>query len=61
VYVLGTAGVAYHLAHGLWTASVSFGLAQSEAAQRRMQYVSVGFFLFLITLAYGTILKVFVG
>lgn len=61
VYVLGTAGVAYHLAHGLWTASVSFGLVQSEAAQRRMQYVSVGFFLFLITLAYGSIIKIFVG
>lgn len=61
VYVLGTAGVAYHLAHGLWTASVSFGLAQSEAAQRRMQVVSVVFFLFLITLAYGSIIKIFVG
>jgi succinate dehydrogenase / fumarate reductase cytochrome b subunit len=61
VYLLGTAGVAYHLAHGLWTASVSFGLVQSAAAQRRMQYVSVGFFLFLITLAYGTILKIVIG
>jgi succinate dehydrogenase / fumarate reductase cytochrome b subunit len=61
VYVLGTAGVAYHLAHGLWTASVSFGIVQSEVAQRRMQFVSVGFFLFLITLAYGSILKIVIG
>jgi succinate dehydrogenase / fumarate reductase cytochrome b subunit len=55
VYILGTAGVAYHLAHGLWTASVSFGFTQSAAAQRRMQFVSIGFFLFLLVLAYGSI------
>ncbi|MBC7545881.1 MAG: hypothetical protein H7338_24390 [Candidatus Sericytochromatia bacterium] len=61
VYILGTAGVAYHLAHGLWTASVSFGFAQSAAAQKRMQIVSVVFFLFLITLAYTSIVVIIRG
>lgn len=55
VYVLGTAGVAYHLANGIWTSAVTFGFAQGPKAQRTLQAFCALFCLGLIALAYGTI------
>jgi succinate dehydrogenase / fumarate reductase, cytochrome b subunit len=37
VYVLGLLGVSYHLANGLWTALITWGLTVTPQAQRRSQ------------------------
>lgn len=37
VYVLGTLGVSYHLANGLWTALITWGFAVTPKAQRQAQ------------------------
>lgn len=55
VYLLGTAGVAYHLANGIWTSAVTFGIAQGPKAQRNLKIFSALFCAFLIFLAYGSI------
>ncbi|MEO6951386.1 MAG: hypothetical protein ABI321_06205 [Polyangia bacterium] len=51
VYVLGLLGVSYHLANGLWLASLTWGVAVSPAAQKRMQTVSMVFFVLLIAMS----------
>jgi succinate dehydrogenase / fumarate reductase cytochrome b subunit len=48
VYTLGTLGVSYHLANGVRTASIRLGLAVSERAQRRMQYVGMALLVILV-------------
>ncbi len=46
VYVLGVLAAAYHLANGLWSASIVWGLAVREASQRAvLRFVSVPVFL----------------
>ncbi len=61
VYLLGTLGVAYHLSNGLWTGFTSLGIARGARAQKRVMYFSMGFFVFLLVLAYGTIAVLFRG
>ena len=46
-YVLGILSATFHLANGLWSFSIVWGLTVSPAAQRRMAYVSVGVFVVL--------------
>ena len=51
VYPLGILASCYHLANGLWTAAITWGLTISEAAQRRWGYLCAG--LFVLTFAAG--------
>ncbi len=46
-YVLGILSATFHLANGLWSFAVIWGLAVSPHAQRRMAYVSATVFVVL--------------
>ena len=46
-YVLGILSATYHLANGIWTFSIVWGLTAGPRAQRRMGWVSVFVFLAL--------------
>jgi succinate dehydrogenase / fumarate reductase cytochrome b subunit len=51
IYPIGVLASCYHLANGIWTAAITWGLTVSEQAQRRWGYVCFG--LFLLTLLCG--------
>jgi succinate dehydrogenase / fumarate reductase cytochrome b subunit len=51
IYPLGIVASCYHLANGLWTAAITWGLTISSGAQRRWGYACAG--LFALTLAAG--------
>ncbi len=55
VYLLGVLGVAFHLANGFWQFSIGWGLVRTERGMRRMQFISYGVFVALLTLGYGAI------
>jgi succinate dehydrogenase / fumarate reductase cytochrome b subunit len=55
VYLLGTLGVAYHLANGLATVAFSFGLVTTPKAQKRFEGVVLLFFLGLLAMSWGAI------
>ena len=40
VYVLGMLGISYHLANGLWTACITWGLTVTPQSQRRARWLS---------------------
>jgi succinate dehydrogenase / fumarate reductase cytochrome b subunit len=46
-YVLGILSAVFHLANGIWSFSIVWGLTVSPAAQRRMGYVSALVFVVL--------------
>jgi succinate dehydrogenase / fumarate reductase cytochrome b subunit len=47
VYLLGILGTAYHLANGLWTFCITWGITVSRASQRRLTALAVILFLFI--------------
>jgi succinate dehydrogenase / fumarate reductase cytochrome b subunit len=47
LYLLGILSATFHLANGLWSFSIVWGITVSPAAQRRMALVSVVVFLLL--------------
>ncbi len=51
IYPIGVVASCYHLANGIWTAAITWGLTISAQAQRRWGYVCFG--LFLLTLGCG--------
>jgi succinate dehydrogenase / fumarate reductase cytochrome b subunit len=55
VYVLGTLGVAYHLANGLQTFSMGWGLVSSRRALAKLDRVSIALFLVLLAMSWGAI------
>jgi succinate dehydrogenase / fumarate reductase cytochrome b subunit len=55
VYVLGTLGVAYHLANGLQTFTMSWGIVSSRRALRRLEIGAVLLFLVLLAMSWGAI------
>lgn len=55
VYLLGTLGVTYHLANGLQTAAMGWGIATSKAALKRLEWLTIGTFLLLLTMAWSVI------
>lgn len=55
VYVLGTLGVAYHLANGLQTAAMGWGIVSSRAALKRLEWLVIAMFLVFLAMAWGTI------
>ncbi len=61
VYVLGTLGVAYHLANGLNGFAMGWGIAQSRAGLKRVQLTSVLTFLALLAMSWGAIYGLWVA
>jgi succinate dehydrogenase / fumarate reductase cytochrome b subunit len=55
VYLLGTLGVAYHLANGVQTFAMGWGLVSSRDALRRLEKVVVLVFLLLLAMGWGAI------
>jgi succinate dehydrogenase / fumarate reductase cytochrome b subunit len=55
IYLLGTLGVAYHLANGVYGFSMSSGLAASRRALRHIEWFSLALFLLLLFLSWAAI------
>jgi succinate dehydrogenase / fumarate reductase cytochrome b subunit len=55
VYVLGTLGVAYHLANGLQTAAMGWGLVSTRRALKKLDWFAIGLFLLLLVMSWGAI------
>jgi succinate dehydrogenase / fumarate reductase cytochrome b subunit len=55
VYLLGTLGLAYHLANGLWSFSMGWGLTVGKTALDWMERVSVAAFVVLLALGWAAI------
>jgi succinate dehydrogenase / fumarate reductase cytochrome b subunit len=55
VYLLGTLGVTYHLANGLQTAAMGWGVATSKAALKRLEWLTIATFLLLLAMAWSVI------
>jgi succinate dehydrogenase / fumarate reductase cytochrome b subunit len=55
VYLLGTLGVAYHLANGLQTFCMGWGVVSSRRGLRRLEGSVIAIFLLLLTMAWGAI------
>jgi succinate dehydrogenase / fumarate reductase cytochrome b subunit len=47
VYLLGMLGTAYHLANGLWTFSITWGIAANRRAQSRLTAVAIVLFVLI--------------
>ena len=46
-YIVGILSATFHLANGIWSFSIVWGLTVGPKAQRRMMYVSIAVFLAL--------------
>jgi succinate dehydrogenase / fumarate reductase cytochrome b subunit len=55
VYVLGTLGVAYHLANGLHGFVMGWGLASSRASLRRLERIALALFVVLLAMSWGAL------
>lgn len=55
VYLLGTLGVAYHLANGIATFAMSWGLTGTRASLRRFEWFSMGFFVVLLAMSWSAV------
>jgi succinate dehydrogenase / fumarate reductase cytochrome b subunit len=55
VYLLGILGTAYHFANGLSTGGMTWGYAATPRAMKRMNVISIVFFLVLLAMGWGTV------
>ncbi|MGE6756555.1 succinate dehydrogenase [Corallococcus interemptor] len=55
VYLLGTLGTAYHLANGLQTFGMGWGILASDRSMRRFEPISILVFLVLLAMSWGAI------
>lgn len=55
VYVLGVLGVAYHLANGVQTFAMGWGIVSSRAALRRLEKLIVVLFLALLAMGWSVV------
>ena len=55
VYVLGTLGVAYHLANGLHSFAMGWGVVTSRRALKKLEAFVVVIFLLLLAMSWGAI------
>ena len=55
VYILGTLGVAYHLANGLHSAAMGWGVVSTRRALKRLEWGVIGIFLLLLAMSWGAI------
>ncbi len=58
VYLLGTLGVAYHLANGVYTFAMSWGLAVSRGALKKFEYLAMGLFVVLLAMSWTAVFAV---
>jgi succinate dehydrogenase / fumarate reductase cytochrome b subunit len=55
VYLLGTLGVAYHLANGLYGFAMGWGFTATRASLRKLERASIAFFILLLAMSWGAI------
>lgn len=55
VYVLGLLGISYHLANGLYTASMRWGVVVSDAGRRRALMLSAVCFVVLLVMSFSSL------
>lgn len=55
VYLLGTLGTSYHLANGLQTFGMGWGILASDRSMRRFEPISILIFLILLAMSWGAI------
>ncbi|MEP7122711.1 MAG: succinate dehydrogenase [Byssovorax sp.] len=55
VYLLGTLGVAYHLANGLSGVAMGWGLVSSKAGLRKVDRAAIVIFVILLAMSWGAI------
>jgi succinate dehydrogenase / fumarate reductase cytochrome b subunit len=55
VYLLGTLGVAYHLANGLYTFAMGWGIVTTRRGLRRLDVGAIALFLVLLAMSWGAI------
>jgi succinate dehydrogenase / fumarate reductase cytochrome b subunit len=55
VYLLGTLGVAYHLANGIQGFAMGWGVGVSRAGLRRIDWISVAIFVVLLAMSWAVI------
>lgn len=55
VYLLGTLGTAFHLANGLDSFAMGWGIVASQRALKRLEWVVISLFLVFLTMAWGAI------
>lgn len=55
VYLLGTLGVSYHLANGLQSFAMGWGVVASRRALKRLDGAVIGLFLVLLAMSWGAI------
>jgi succinate dehydrogenase / fumarate reductase cytochrome b subunit len=55
VYLLGSLGVAYHLANGAQTVCMGWGVVSSQRALRRLEWLAIAFFVLLLAMSWGAI------
>lgn len=51
VYILGLLGISFHLANGLWTFLLTWGITVTPSAQRKSQWISILFFVALLVMS----------
>ena len=61
VYILGILGVAYHLANGLWSFAMGWGIAVGKTALDWMERISFAFFFVLLALGWAAIYALYRG
>jgi succinate dehydrogenase / fumarate reductase cytochrome b subunit len=61
VYALGILAVAYHLANGLHTVAMGWGVVSSRAALRRTEIVVWAVFLLLLAMGWGAVYALYVA
>jgi len=59
VYVLGTLGVTYHLANGVSTLAMGWGVMSSRRALKKLEIACIGLFLVLLATAWGAIFALY--
>lgn len=61
VYVLGILAIAYHLANGVWSFSMGWGLAQSQRALARLEKFALVFFVALLALGWSAVAALYLA
>jgi succinate dehydrogenase / fumarate reductase, cytochrome b subunit len=62
VYLLGTLGIAYHLANGLWSfLSMGWGVTVSKSGMAWMERVSLLFFFVLLIIGWAAVYALYAG
>jgi succinate dehydrogenase / fumarate reductase cytochrome b subunit len=59
VYLLGTLGVTFHLANGLQTVAMGWGLVTSRTALRRLEWGVIALFLLMLGMAWAAIFALY--